>query len=767
MRNENSASTPVEELQKQRAKREEQRSAERSRAMHQQLVAKGKESHASHGAALMQAYAETVGIALDALLTRLMDNPHLAGKHMGAWPLLLHFCDRGPRSITAITLGVVIDSISQRPQRPKLATKIGNALQDELKATRIHKQKGAVLMQAIKKRFGRRAVGFSVMAALHVDPKGWTNQEKRELGLLLLEVIATNTDLITFNSDRIPLVVATDEALALIKLNPPTPMSIRQLPSLLPPVPWDGISRGSKQLVSSRRPMDLSHITAKAIGAQIEAANFIEQQELAIDPEMVALQRAAWDCNLPLFSVMRDPADPYKGMVEAKDRVRIEEALRQAEEVAGLPVWLEHDYDFRGRLYCSSRIAGHQGPDHQKALISFAKRDLVDDAGFEHMLAAAAGHHSLGRSSWADRRRWGNDNLALLQAVATDPLDRLDLWRDASDPWQFLQIAKAITAYLGGDQHSGVPIRFDQTCSGMGIIAALTRDQPLARHTNLIGSTRHDLYQVVGDEVTRLLEADLHGYDFKTIRMAELWLQHGITRELCKGPTMTTVYGARHFGITEGLIAVLQEAKPGVPVTWWQKEYTNPAQYLARKFALVIGAQLKSCIELEKWLKEVSRRCLKQQQRIQWVSPMGFPIALGNEAEQKQRVNTVLHGSRRWQRVDANYQPGELSARVTNRGVMANTIHTFDGALCQAVVLTSACMEMPLLTNHDCFATSPAHAATLHGALLNELRAMYRPDWLAEMRVEISRNAGVALPHPPHVGSLCEGMIGENPYCFS
>ena len=107
-----------------------------------------------------------------------------------------------------------------------------------------------------------------------------------------------------------------------------------------------------------------------------------------------------------------------------------------------------------------------------------------------------------------------------------------------------------------------------------------------------------------------------------------------------------------------------------------------------------------------------------------------------------------------------------MSAMATGRGITANTIHVFDGALVHAVVLRCAVMGVPLLTNHDCFATTPAKAHQLHRMLLDELRTLYMPEWLPEMRVEISRNAGIRLPHPPRVGDLSEGLIGQNPYCF-
>ena len=92
-----------------RLKREEARAYQRAVNQHSALKAAGKEGSTSYGAALFQNYAETVSVAIDALLTKLIQDPTLAGKHHSAWPFLLHFCNRGPRSIALVTLGVIID----------------------------------------------------------------------------------------------------------------------------------------------------------------------------------------------------------------------------------------------------------------------------------------------------------------------------------------------------------------------------------------------------------------------------------------------------------------------------------------------------------------------------------------------------------------------------------------------------------------------------------------------------------------------------------
>jgi DNA-directed RNA polymerase len=350
--------------------------------------------------------------------------------------------------------------------------------------------------------------------------------------------------------------------------------------------------------------------------------------------------------------------------------------------------------------------------------------------------------------------------------VGEAPLDQLDLWREASDPWQFVQLAKAIADCMEGDRESGVPIRFDQTCSGLGILASLTRDRQLARLTNVIGECREDLYTHIAAQLMNLLRMDLESYDLRDASLAEKWLGMGIARDLTKGPVMTTVYGARFFGVAEGLVAYLQDKSPDVPVAYWQREYTRPAQYLARKLNLVIAAELKSCVATEKWLRQVSQRCMKKQQRIRWVSPMGFPISLGTEVDREQPVRNTLHRNQRWTHIDGHFEPGMLSAKATNRGITANFIHTFDAAHCHAVVSRCAQVGVQVLTNHDCFAVAPAHADWLHHTVIDEFRTLYRPDWLAELRVEIGRNAKLQLPHPPHVGDLCEGEIGNNPYLF-
>lgn len=766
---ESRAGDDVQRLQELRARREVRRAAERTQNQQATLRAKGKEGRTSYGRALFENYAEAVNVSLDAFLTRMVVSPHAAGKHYEAWPLLLHFADRGPRSIAMIALGVVIDKITQRPTVTSVASAVGKAMQDELMGTRIRATKGQLLLRTLVKNMGKdKVVSTKILRQVRVDPGKWTRTERRELGLLLLDLIKTNTTLITYSADKKPLVLPTDCAREIIAINPPRPLPIRRLPLLLEPDPWDGTHRNGKSLVASRRPMDLTYITKENLKTAIEVANVAEKQCMEVDPWMAEIQQQAWELDVPAFPVRRESKNELPTREEVSGRMRATEALRQADEIAGLPIWFEHDMDFRGRLYSSSRVLTPQGPDYMKGLLSFRQKEPCGAEGFEQLLAAAAGYYGLGRKSWEERGTWGQNNLCLISAVAQRPLDRFDLWRDASEPWQFVQACRAINQYLlDPNEPSGCPVRFDQTCSGMGIIAALTRDRRLARATNLVGTTRKDLYEIVAADLAVLLQRDLHGFDPVDAAFAEYWLQWPIDRSLVKGPVLTMAYGSQQFGLADRLTDWLMEKNPDVPVWDWQNKYTRPARYMARKMSLVISSQMKSCIDLETWLREASRRCLTKDKRVQWTSPMGFPVVLGVEMHGKQKTNSLMHGSRRWEQVDSTYEQGQLSARETNRAITANTIHSFDAALVHAVLLRCAENKMPITSNHDCFGTTAASATRLHRLLHGQLREIYATDWLTEVREEIQSRTGVRLKKPPHVGDLCHGEIGQNPYCFS
>ena len=760
-----------------------------------------RESATEYGRALFATHGEAVALGLEHAIGKALNRELVAGPYHAGMMQLFQLGRKGPRAIAAVALGAVLDrlsSLGKHTSHRALANAIGRAIEEEARALPVE-DRGADLLRIGRRRHGTGLVSARRLRELNINAEPWTSGERFQTGAFLLEIIQAETGLVRTTSipgRRGQQIQPTPELEAIISAHPPTPLRAKRLPMLVPPRPWEGMTGGghlsnTEPLVRSRQGLSLDYLDGR-LGPALAVVNALQGQQLEIDPWMVSHQRIAWDANLRgLFPLLRDPLaaaprpEEHVGpeafvrwqreaqrahqdrIMGATARSRIEQSLRQMEQLAGEPVWFAWSLDFRGRLYTANRFATHQGPDHEKAAI-LLPGGRCDQAAAGWILKAAAGHWGE-RGSWAERLAWGEDNARRMVAAAEEPLDRLELWRDAKDPWQFLACCRALQQWLADpSQPIRQPIRLDQTTSGPGIIAALVRSPAIARATNMIGTTRHDLYERVAADVVQLLRSDLEAGDIKEQRLAGFWLERGVSRAMAKGPVMTSVYGAQLLGVAEHLAALLDEAEGEVSLARLERERLVPCRYLARKFGLVLGARLGPAMALQGWMRSLSRACLQRNQPLAWTSPAGLPIRVGRPVPAKSRVPTLLHGRRSWQTLMDQPLPGELSARETSRSITANLIHSFDAAMAWAVVCGGAEQGIPVLPNHDCFAVAPCDAPWLAATLSREVRALYQPEWLPEIAAEIAAGAGLpAVPPPPMVGGLDPSAIGENPYLFS
>jgi DNA-directed RNA polymerase len=759
------------------------------------LQSLGRESVSSYGRALFIEHGDRVAKALDALLTRFVLDPLIAGPHYCALPLLLHFSTKGAVPIAAVSLKAVLDQLSRRHTHRRLAGAIGRAIEDEVKAGRIAARDRDVL-RLLKRHQGKAAVVSSeTLQSLRVGHTSWTTTDRFEVGALLLQLVIEETKLLRLVRQSVRgrqtlMVEPTELATETIRRAPEDQAPLPQGPKLEPPRDW----LGPQGLVSRRDGLPLDYLHGADLKVPLQVVNHLQAQALMVDPWMAQQQSEAWSANLRgLFSVTRDPqqaparpeADEDRAAWrqwrrEAREawaeerknkgpRQRIQESLNQAVAVAGEPIWFGYVFDFRGRAYTSNRRVTHQGPDFEKGLVNFRSGLPCDETAAEWILKAAASHWGLSRSSWAERLQWGRDNIERLLAIAEAPLDRLELWRDAKEPWQLLQMARAWSQWLN-DPSTPItaPIRFDQTTSGLGIAAALVRDKALARETNLVGTTRHDIYVGVAAKAVRALQLDLESGTPAQQRYAAVWLELGVDRALVKGPVMSSVYGAQLRSIFDGLADHLIEHVELQQAADYQRQIVLPARYMAQKLQQVLAPEIAPLLELKRWLEGISAVVVKRQRGIRWTSPMGLPVLLAGKQPANPPAPTLLHGSRGWRTEDSSRRRHELSARATSRGITANLIHSFDAALLHALICRAEDVGAEVLPNHDCFAAVPALATWLHRTVHSELRTLYLPEWLDEISAEIACNAGLKqLPSPPMVGTLVPGEIGQNSYCFS
>jgi DNA-directed RNA polymerase, mitochondrial len=776
-----------------RERAQEIRAKETSRAQHQRLRSRAQESRTPYGGAMVRQHGEPVRDALELLLAKWAAKPGLSGPHYCALPLLLHLAGRGgPAVIVSVALPLVIDGISQTRSHRRLALAIGTALEQEVRGATL-KEKRSGTLRLMKRRYTTREITDPrLLKTMRIEPGKWSVQDRFEVGALLLDLVAGTTGLVQLAGRQrkgrpVVDVKPSASALAIIKATPMRQLPTKRLPMLEQPRPWTDLHGGGHMGNTKPLVVRAPHLEAAAIPLQLAAVNQLQAQQMAVNPSMVAIQQEAWDCGVDVFPVKREPLEApprptekvgkegmrewYAAAMEARIdrqqnaplRLKVQRSIAALKELEGEPCWFAYELDWRGRIYSSNREATHQGPDWEKAAIEL-QGEPAGEEGFEWMLKAAAGHWGE-RGTWADRLSWGKENLDLLTAAAEHPLDRVDLWRDAKDPWQFLQLCGAVRQWLVDPRVPiGCPVRLDQHASGMAILAALTRDGKLGAMTRLTGDTPADLYGLMAERVVARLRLDLEAGPPHHQRQAAQWLDLGVTRSTLKGPTMTTIYGAGFWSVADGLAAQL-EAVTDISPARYERELVQPSQYLARHINAVLKEELASCLKVQAWLREVGRLVVQTQEPVRWTTPTGFPVELGAEQQQRAAVRTAVSGNRRWAATRAT--PGELSARVTSRGITANLTHSFDASYCMRVICRAGELGFQVLTNHDCFAAIPAHAGQLHRLLHEELAALYQPNWLGRVHREIQSGSGVELPKPPMVGRLTVGEIGTNPYAFS
>lgn len=799
-----SSSTCPEALQRQREARETSRARRRAAGADAALARAGHGSSTAWGCEAFRRYGEAVRMALDEALSRWLADPEVAGPHRAALPVLLHWADRGPAPAAAVALAEVLDRIHQRQPLRRLEVAVGRALEAEIAAMGVDAPTAAQL----RRRYGPRAVGSRErLGRLGIRLERWPLDSAGQVGALMVWMIRSATPLLEVSEAPpqqrgrgrpVLWVEASEEAWRLIASCPPRPITARRLPMVVPPIEWTGLEGGGhlggeRRLVRCRQQMSLAYLESADLRPALEVVNVLQRQPLMLDPWMVGIQREAWDCGIRgLFPVERDPViagpppPPGAGARERAEwrarhalertdrreahrkRVRITTSLDQAEEIAGRSVWFAYHLDWRGRVYTSSRYTTHQGPDWEKGAVSFAVGSRCGEGEIEWLLKAAAGHWGLSRASWGDRLRWGMENMERLRAAGEAPLDRLELWRDAKDPWQFLQVARAFHRWtLDPAEPIRCPVRLDQCASGPAIVAALLRDKRLARDTNLCGDAPRDIYERLAGRLQELVRMDLEAGDERERRHAERWLALGVDRSLLKGPVMTVGYGATWLGMQRGVIDWLL-ARQGEPdAERMRAELLRPASYLLSRLTPLLNQELASARQLQRWLERCCRLVLQRGRPLRWTSPMGWPIELAIGMEQTSRIRSETRGVRRWRTLQDQPEVAH-SARATARGLAANLIHSFDAAFCWGVVSRCAAVAAPCLPNHDCFATTVDRADWLHQTLHNELREAYREDWLQLLAEEMRWWSGVReIPAPPAVGTLEPAEIGGSLYAFS
>ena len=180
-----------------------------------------------------------------------------------------------------------------------------------------------------------------------------------------------------------------------------------------------------------------------------------------------------------------------KAVTSATSKNRV---IRTALDVANeyriyAALYFPHSLDWRGRVYPMTAALTPQGNGFQKALLSFDQgKALRTEEAYTWLKVHTANSYGKDKASWQDRIKWTEDNQALIERVASNPIRYVEDWIHTDEPWLFLaaceQMCKVYKDGLNAVVDIAIPM--DGTCNGAQHYAMMTRDTKGAFGVNVL-----------------------------------------------------------------------------------------------------------------------------------------------------------------------------------------------------------------------------------------------------------------------------------------
>lgn len=322
-----------------------------------------------------------------------------------------------------------------------------------------------------------------------------------------------------------------------------------------------------------------------------------------------------------------------------------------------LPVFL----DSRGRVYYRS-VLSPQGDPLTRAMVDF---------GSEH------------EEKLTDRGKYWL-RVAVANAEGFDKA-RIDA-RAAYKPQGKGIVAQKYLSALNSDITSCM-VQVDATCSGLGILSALTADPVGGYYTNLIddGSEfKHDIYQQVSD-----------------LSNANYSLPYPTTRKRVKRVVMCSVYSLSALGALKYIKDAFEE--DGINLE------PKQAAVIAKAVTQSLKDTVPRAYELMDWLKKNVMN--------EWTTPAGFPVMQDYRKREDKWLRVNMAGIKR---AKLSVVTDEIDNRKMRNSFVPNLIHSLDAA--HLMMVTNRCADegIPLAVIHDAYLTHPNHMDRLNVILREE-----------------------------------------------
>lgn len=686
--------------------------------------------------------------------------------------------------------------------------------------------------------------------------KEWTDTQRVTVGLKLVEIFIETTGLaklqkhskgqnkgfyyvFVFDQAMVEYIHSNDESLA--------DLCFKCRPMVIPPKPWtnpfDGgyylnlgtpqrlIKDSKKEVSELYNDVDMPNVY-KAVNAIQSTAWRINKKVLEVAHDILEWDHIPEGLGIPSRVPPEKPVRPdnyeskspegkawrvemlhwYQARVsERGKRILVSALTSLAEEYKDFEaIYFPHNLDFRGRVYPLTTLSP-QGCDLSKGLLEFSEGIPLGEHGATWLAFHGANCYGLDKKPMKERLEWVYSHGDFIQAIADNPLDRLE-WTEADSPWEFLAFCFEWSEYQAKGEAflSRLAVAFDGSCSGLQHFSAMLRDEVGGSAVNLVPSNVvQDIYGLVAAKVTEKLKEDAsngsidvveateEGDEFirkGTQSMALEWLNFGVSRTVCKRPTMTLCYGSKAYGFSEQIL----EDTINVALEKNPTAFASPrqsARYLAGLIWDALGTTVVKAVEAMNWLQTVSGLLANDKDAtgnalpVTWVTPAGFPVRQKYPKTVLKRISTILSGNIGvidLEDPDKHLKAGEqlsptfpvpdgtkIDTRKQRQGIAPNFVHSMDAS--HLMLTVDACVDQGInafAMIHDSYGTHAGKADILFRTVREVFVKTYTEhDVLQELHDHVANQLSPKnlekLPEPPSKGNLDLTQVLQSIYAFA
>jgi DNA-directed RNA polymerase len=567
-------------------------------------------------------------------------------------------------------------------------------------------------------------------------------------------------------------------------------------PMLVPPVPWTPTATHGGYLHAGIQAV---RGTNRPIGSA------------AISSALNALQGTAFRVNKRVLDVARTfthNAEELQGRMvlgryietrhDQSERVQRSKTIRSALTLSAMSeledeeaFYFPWNLDWRGRFYPATSLINPQGADLCKGCLEFADgtplgRDggralaihLCNLAGAEKAVIEVHGEYQYQTLTPDERAAWTHAHSAEIVAIAKDPLANR-AWHIAGGfglvkikrgkrkgvavdkPWQFLAACFEWAAYQeeGDGFRSRLAGALDGSCSGVQMLAGMTRDRSAGTMVNLVPAPRgDDYYGRMARALEERLVAVVDSADQRDQEHLRYWSEQTLDRDLLKAPSMTKVYSAGAYTFGEQV-----QAKTGAP----EAECMWLANRINECFADVAPGMLRAM----GYLQAVADVLTEEGIPLYWTTPAGLRVEQARYKQKTVVIETRMNVDAQRKRRDFFINGDILNKKGQRAGVAPNFVHGVDAShMAMTVNDLYARGVRNFWMIHDSFGAPFAQFREVFDSTREQFVVLMSSDllqlWTEDVMALLSEEGKAKLPALPKYGDLDLNAVRESVYAW-